>query len=227
MAASEPASVTTLVTYLEMRAPPPGRLRPPPGRGLEVRRACRPTISFYRYLYENVGRDWTWTERRILGDPELAAIIHHPDDEVNVLFAEGVPAGYAELDRRAPPDVELAYFGLMPEFTRQGLGTFLLDWAIRHAWRAAPRRLWVHTCDLDDPRALDLYQSAGFRIYDRRTERVTLPAGMRAPRAEDERYHPHRTVAGPPSPSPRAARASAIRSAMISLPFGDTWAKST
>lgn len=182
MAATEPASVATLVTYLEMTTPPPGSPRRPPAAGIEVRRARRPTISFYRYLYENVGRDWTWTERRILSDDQLAAIIHHPDDEVNVLWAEGVPAGYAELDRRSPPDIELSYFGLMPEFTRRGIGAFLLDWAIRHAWRTAPRRLWVHTCDLDDPRALDLYQTAGFRRYDQRTERVTLPAGMPAPK---------------------------------------------
>jgi GNAT superfamily N-acetyltransferase len=80
---------------------------------------------------------------------------------------QGVPAGLAELDRRDPPDIELAYFGVLPEFISQGLGRFLLDWAIRHAWRQRPARFWVHTCDLDHPRALPLYQKAGFRIYDR------------------------------------------------------------
>jgi GNAT superfamily N-acetyltransferase len=100
---------------------------------------------------------------------------------VNVLWADGVPAGLVELDRRQPPDVELAYFGLVPEFVGQGLGRWLLDWTIRHAWRASPRRLWVHTCDLDHPRALGVYQKSGFRIYDRRLEQLRLPAGMRPP----------------------------------------------
>jgi GNAT superfamily N-acetyltransferase len=174
-------SVETVVTYLEMTAPPAGPPRPAPRQGLEIRRAERPTVSFYRYLYAAVGEPWTWAVRRWLSDPELAAILNDPRVEVNVLWAGGVPAGYAELDRRAPADVELAYFGLMPEFIGQGLGAYLLDWAIHHAWRGRPRRLWLHTCDLDHPRALGFYQRLGFRIYDRRASKLDLPPGMAAP----------------------------------------------
>ncbi|MGH6918164.1 MAG: GNAT family N-acetyltransferase, partial [Geminicoccaceae bacterium] len=130
---------------------------------------------FYRYLYDEIGRDWTWYERNLLDDAELAAIIHDPAVEVNVLFADGRTAGLAELDRRDAADVELAYFGVLPAFIGQGLGRFLLDWAIHHVWRSRPRRLWVHTCDLDHPRALGVYQKAGFRIYDRRTALATPP----------------------------------------------------
>jgi hypothetical protein len=42
--------------------------------------------------------------------------------EVHVLVADGVPAGLAELDRRIEGEIELAQFGLMPEFIGQGLG---------------------------------------------------------------------------------------------------------
>ena len=129
--------IETLVTYLEMRAPPARPPRPAPRSDLEIRRARRPTVSFYRYLYAAVGEPWTWTVRRCFSDAELQAILCDPRVEVNVLWVGGVPAGYAELDRRAPPDIELAYFGLMPEFIGQGLGGYLLDWAIHHAWRIA------------------------------------------------------------------------------------------
>ncbi len=139
------------------------------------------TPSFYRYLYQAVGGPWTWTERLVLSDQELMTIIGDPAVEVNVLWAGGVPAGYAELDWRLRPDVELAYFGLAPEFIGQGLGRYLLDWSIRHAWRQCPRRLWVHTCDLDHPRALPAYQASGFRVYDRRVGRVPRPAGSLSP----------------------------------------------
>jgi GNAT superfamily N-acetyltransferase len=138
-----------------------------------VQRAHRPTVSFY--LYGTVGAGWTWTERRLLSDAALEVVIRHPKVEVDVLWHDGVPAGYAELDRRRPPDVELAYFGLIPDFIGAGLGPYLLDWAIQRAFRQQPRRLWVHTCDLDHPGALPLYEAAGFRIYDRRVEAVTLP----------------------------------------------------
>ncbi|MGH6902695.1 MAG: GNAT family N-acetyltransferase [Geminicoccaceae bacterium] len=174
-------TITTVVTWLEMTTPPATPLRPAPRPGLEVRVARRPSVAFYRFLYAAVGEPWTWTVRRCLSDAELAVILADSGVAVNVLWADGVPAGYAELDRRAPPDVELAYFGLMPEFIGQGLGGYLLDWAIHDAWRARPRRLWLHTCDLDHPRALDLYQKLGFRIYDRRTTEAYLPPGVPGP----------------------------------------------
>jgi GNAT superfamily N-acetyltransferase len=175
MTAAPKGPIETLVTFLEMTEPPTRAPLLPPRAGIEVRRALRPTISFYRYLYDAIGKDWRWYERKLLGDAELAAIIHDPRVEVNVLWLDGVPAGLAELDRRDLPDVELAYFGIVPEFIGQGVGRYLLDWAIHHGWRPRPRRFWVHTCDLDHPRALAVYQKAGFRIYDRRTA-VATPA---------------------------------------------------
>jgi len=174
-------AIDTLVTYLEMSAPPAAPPLAPPRAGLEIRAAHRPTVSFYRYLYDTIGEDWTWVVRRLLSDAELRALLDDPAVEVNVLWADGVPAGLAELDRRLSPDVELAYFGLLPDFIGQGLGRWLLDWTIRHAWRTGARRLWVHTCDLDHPRALGVYRKSGFRVYDRRLEQLLLPEGMRPP----------------------------------------------
>jgi GNAT superfamily N-acetyltransferase len=67
-------------------------------------------------------------------------------------------------------EVELAYFGLVPECIGRGLGGWLLDVAIDRAWSMrGTRRLWVHTCSLDHPRALGQYERAGFvRIAERR-----------------------------------------------------------
>jgi GNAT superfamily N-acetyltransferase len=173
--------IDTLVTYLEMTAPPAAAPLRPPRAGLEVRAARRPTVSFYRYLYGTIGEDWTWVMRRLVSDDELRLILDDPAVEVNVLWVGGVPAGLAELDRRQPPDVEIAYFGLLPEFIGQGLGRWLLDWTVHHAWRAQPRRLWVHTCDLDHPRAIGVYRKSGFRVYDQRIEQLRLPDGFRPP----------------------------------------------
>lgn len=173
----------TTVTYLEMQALPN---RPPvaaPARvGAEVRRAHRPTVSFYRYLYRTIGEEWTWTARRLMTDALLTAIIHDPKIEVNVLWIDGVPAGLAEMDRRSQPAIELAYFGLVPDFIGKGLGGFFLNWAVDHAWSARPKRLWLHTCDLDHPNALPIYQRAGFEIYDRGPAKEAVLHDMTAPR---------------------------------------------
>ncbi len=161
--------IETTVTYLQMQAQPEGPALPPPPGIAALLRADRPSLDFYRYLYDAVGRDWLWLDRKRLNDGELGAIIGDPLDEIYVLYVGGVPAGYAELDRRSPPDIELAYFGLIPGFMGRGLGRFLLDSAIRQAWSYAPARLWVHTCTLDHPNALPLYQKAGFQVYKRET----------------------------------------------------------
>lgn len=189
MPAESPAGRTTLVTYLEMKERPNRPAAPAPRRGLRIQRARRPTLSFYRYLYGAVGQPWAWTARSVMTDRQLAKIVQDPAVEVHVLWQDGVPAGLAELDRRRPPEVELAYFGLIPEFIGQGLGRFLLDWAVDHAWRTQPRRLWVHTCDLDHPRALPLYQRAGFVAYQQRPE-PAVPERPTPGAAEPLVHHP-------------------------------------
>jgi GNAT superfamily N-acetyltransferase len=152
------------VTYLEMLARPE-RVVPPPREALNVVHAKRPTIAYYLFLYEAVGRQWHWVRRTRYSDDELGRIIHDPRDEVHVLHVDGVPAGYAELDRRIEGEVELNQFGLTADFIGQGLGKWFLQWTIDRAWSYQPRRFWLHTCTLDHPNALPNYQQAGFRIY--------------------------------------------------------------
>lgn len=168
-------TVEVTVTYLEMTSPEQ-RHGGVQGRAerTAILRAERPTISFYRYLYNTVGADWHWYERRDLSDEELAAIIHHPGVEVYVPYVYGVPAGFVELNRCVENEVEIAYFGLIPDFIGRGLGPWLLDWAIGHAWGYHPRRVWLHTCTLDHPKALSVYQRAGLRVYDRKVDQVPV-----------------------------------------------------
>jgi GNAT superfamily N-acetyltransferase len=168
--------IEATATYLEMCAPPGRPPVPPPAPDLAVVRENRPSVPLYRRLYEAVGGPWGWTERSALSDRQLAAIIADPLVEVHVLWRAGVPVGFAELDRRRPPEIALAYLGLVPEVIGRGLGRFLIDRAVAAAWRHDPKRLWLHTCTLDHPRALDLYLEAGFRPFLRRVERVALPA---------------------------------------------------
>lgn len=154
------------VTYLEMHSRPALQtLQAPAGRTTALLRCLRPTVAFYRFLYNSVGAPWLWWERRALNDAHLAEIIQDDKVEIYVLYVDGQPAGYAELDRRRRPEIELAYFGLMPEFVGQRLGPYLLSSAIDIAWSYEPSRLWVNTNTLDHPKALPLYQRMGFIPY--------------------------------------------------------------
>ena len=156
-------------TYVQMFARP-DRTVPPPREGISIIHARNPTIAYYRWLYDAVGGKWNWTSRKKLSDAALAAIIHDPRDEVHVLFVDGVPAGFVELDRRIEGEIEISQFGLMAEFIGQGLGKYFLQCAVDRAWSYGPGRLWLHTCTLDHPNALPTYRKAGFVLYKQETK---------------------------------------------------------
>ena len=146
---------------------------------LMLMRAEQPSPGFYRYLYDAVGRDFFWVDRRKLDDAQLAAIIRDERVEVWVVYVAGQPAGFFEVDaRNAPEDVELMYLGLTSEFRGQGLGKWLLAEAIRACWARAPERVIVETCTLDGPAALPLYQKMGFLPYAREDKVIEVPDGF-------------------------------------------------
>lgn len=153
--------VDVTVYYLEMLAHPK-RGVPAPRDGLTVLHAQQPSVPYYRFLYDAVGKEYNWLSRRILSDDELASVIHDPLNEVHVLHVDGSPAGFAELDRHQADEVEVVQFGLMGDFIGQGLGMWFLQWTIDKVWSYGPRRLWLHTCTLDHPAAVPTYQKAGF-----------------------------------------------------------------
>jgi GNAT superfamily N-acetyltransferase len=170
---SEPQRVLTKVVYLEMRAPSERQVTPP-ATDIRIQRACGLSVEQYRELYRGVGAAYHWTDRIRMPDALLRGIIEDDRVEIYVLYVADRPAGYAELDRRVGGEVELSYFGLFPAFVGRGLGAYFLSWALAQAWSYGPRRVWVHTCDLDHPAALPLYLRAGFVAYDQRT--VEQPA---------------------------------------------------
>ena len=121
-------------------------------------------VPFYRFLYDTVGEQWAWRDRRLLSDAELMRAISDPSIRIDVLYADGVPAGYIEFAEQGD-STEIVYFGLRPRFTGRGLGKYLLSIGIARVWDEGARRLWVHTCNNDAPQALSNYLKRGFRVY--------------------------------------------------------------
>ena len=147
-----------------MRAAPVFVPAPAPGAGALIRRITPPTVASYRFLYNEVGEPWLWHERRLCDDEAIADLLRDDRIEFLILSQDRRIAGFAELDRRQPSHVHLAYFGLLPAYIGRGLGPWLLAHTIRQAWRDDPRCLGVNTCTFDHPTALGLYQRMGFII---------------------------------------------------------------
>ena len=71
--------------------------------------------------------------------------------------------------------MEIAYFGLLPEFVGKRLGGALLTAAIARAWDMRATRVWVHTCDFDHPSALPNCQAGGLRVFHVEQKMEELP----------------------------------------------------
>ena len=162
--------VQLLVTYLEMNAPPRGpELSPPLGTVIVEREA--PDATTYLALYRAIGAPLHWDQRSRMASDELQGFLTGPATRLYVLRLADRSVGMCEFDRVGEPDVELTHFGLIPDFQGQRLGPYLLDRALRSIW-ASPgtRRIWLHTDTYDHPKALSVYQRAGFQTYDQRVE---------------------------------------------------------
>jgi len=167
-------SVETIVTFLEMKAEPALHFPPPANLRIMLMRAEKPSIGFYRFLYDAVGNAYTWIDRKKLSDEALTEAIHASGVEIWVLYVSGCPAGYFEVDARTKETVELKYFGLIPAYHGMGLGKWFMAEAIRACWAHKPERVIVDTCTLDGPAALPLYQRMGFVPYAREEKIMEL-----------------------------------------------------
>ncbi len=162
------------VTFLRMEQPPADAPRPLPADASLVR-VPQPSVAFYRYLYATVGAPHLWWLRRTMPDGALAALLADPAVAVHVLYQDGEPVGFCELDWRARPDGNLSYFGLVPHAVGRGLGTAFLRRAVDLGWEQSGRGLTVNTCTADHPRALPSYLRAGFVPVRAVTETWDVP----------------------------------------------------
>lgn len=167
-------ALKTIVTHLEMRNPP---IRPPkraPLARLMILKLDHCPLHFYRYLYHEVGKDYHWVDRARLSDTALEKIIRDPKTELTIAYVDGAPAGYGELYFQSEDEARIAYFGIMPEYQKLGVGGFLLDTLVRAAWARGIKCLSVETCTLDHPMALASYQKMGF-VPMAQEERTIIP----------------------------------------------------
>ena len=120
-----------------------------------------------RDLYFRVGEQWDWTDKRSWTDDQWKEYATAPELRTFAGFYDDALTGYYELRRDGEGGIEIAYFGLLPDWIGRGLGGALLTNAIERAWQMEPNpsRVWVHTCNRDHPQALSNYQARGMVVY--------------------------------------------------------------
>ncbi len=92
----------------------------------------------------------------------------------------GEIGGFFELEYHGKGDCEITVFGLVPELVGNGFGGHALTVCTKESWNVNSdknpdvpivgdgqkiTRVWLHTCTLDHPHALQNYLSRGFVLY--------------------------------------------------------------
>jgi GNAT superfamily N-acetyltransferase len=173
------APVQVTRTFLEMASADELRPAQTPTHPPRIERVGECPASFFRFLYTEVGRAFHWRDRLSWSDEAIERHLATPGVFLWLLSWEGAPAGYFELKRHEDESVELAYFGLFPEYFGRGWGKYLLAEAVRRAWSLAPPKVWVHTCTLDHPAALPNYLRRGFKAVRQEIYMADVePAGV-------------------------------------------------
>lgn len=173
----------TSVTFLQQTSA--DQLRPTAPADLTITRVFPAEPTFNARMYREIGADWSWVDRRVWPEGRWASYCSDPCISTLRASVDGEVAGFTEL-RMSPcdpkldsistgagnaddgVDVEIVYFGMLPEFTGRGLGGWFLSEVCRIAWSVpGSRRVWLHTCQDDSPAAIPNYLARGFVEYAR------------------------------------------------------------
>jgi GNAT superfamily N-acetyltransferase len=161
-------------TSLEMLSLEAFKPKASPVQSVCVRKIEIPTPTLNHYFFVHVGRPWKWFSRLSWTLADWQAWVEKETVDTWVGQIKGSPFGYLEIERQGD-DAELSFFGLLPQFLGKGLGGFFLSEAVRIAWDLKPKRVWVHTCTLDHPHALNNYLARGFSICKKEIKQELVP----------------------------------------------------
>jgi GNAT superfamily N-acetyltransferase len=162
-------------TFLELTDPAqlvPFRIEDPL---LRLARVPVPSVQLVQRLYREVGEQYHWVDRWTWSDAEWRAWVSRVGYGVWLLSWDGELAGFFELKSDEAGSAEIELIGLVAAFQGRGLGKHLLTAATEIAFAVGNTRVWLHTCTLDDPKALPNYQKRGYREFKKESYQTSVP----------------------------------------------------
>ena len=111
--------VTT--TFLEMLSPKDFKPKILDRKDVRVRKVEIPTPVINHFFFVNVGRPWKWYSRLSWTLGDWQALVEQKTVATSIGYIKGTPFGYIELVRQGQ-SVEIAFFGLLPQYIGMGLG---------------------------------------------------------------------------------------------------------
>lgn len=142
---------------------------------IRIKRVTEPSPALNRFFYLKIGAAWDWIDRKNWTVDQWRQYVDQADLETWVVHFDSAPAGYFELLHEPEQRTQIAYLGLLPEFTGKGLGGYLTRFAIQRAFDVGAKKVWLSTCSLDHPAALKTYLKCGFKLVREEVVRKEFP----------------------------------------------------
>ncbi len=149
--------------YLEINTINDLKTKPISSDRFSLKEANKDNFDLNKFFYKQIGKRHQWVDRLIWQDKDWLKYISNENLRTYIFKIENDLVGYFELIFNNN-DCEIAYFGILEEFIGKGYGGFLLSEALKIGFKKA-NRIWVHTCSLDHPNAIENYKSRGMKIF--------------------------------------------------------------
>ncbi|MTI18982.1 GNAT family N-acetyltransferase [Rhodobacteraceae bacterium RKSG542] len=128
-------------------------------------------VDEYLEMFRAVGSPWLWFGQLVKDRDALHAQLNAPETGLFYANRDGKRIGTLQLTFLENGEVEVMYFGLVPDAVGGGAGRWLMEQAIEIAFaREGTKCLMLHTCTGDSPQALGFYQKCGYKPYKRSIE---------------------------------------------------------
>ena len=149
--------------YLEIDSINSLKTKSIPSENLTIKEANKKDFDLNKFFYKQIGKQHQWVDRLIWQDKNWIEYVSKKNLKTFILKENNDYVGYFELifDKNI---CEIAYFGILEEYIGKGYGGFLLSEALRIGFKNA-NRIWVHTCSLDHPNAIENYKSRGMKVF--------------------------------------------------------------
>ncbi len=167
--------IEVVTTYLEMTSPAQHQAKEGGRQDAILQKMAIPTPVLNHFFFTNVGRPWKWYSRLHWKLADWENCVTKKNVSTWIGTVQNSPFGYVEFDQQGD-DLEIAFFGILPQYIGQGLGRWFLSETIQVAWKFNPKRVWLHTCSLDHKFALKNYLARGFSSYKQETAIEQIPA---------------------------------------------------
>ena len=157
-------------SYLEIKCLDELKYKKKPSYDYNVHKVWPDDFQLNKFFYKQIGKNHHWIDRLVWTDKQWIEYVSNPNVFTFVLKEKINFVGFFELIyHKDKSEIEIAYLGLLKDYTQKNLGSYLLSEAIKKSFLLKVKRVWVHTCSLDHKNALNNYIARGMKIFKKET----------------------------------------------------------